>query len=1720
MLRDRYDTNCNSQQNKAAPAASAAPAQNTFKFKGHPQPSVDERLQQSRNFLADEDVNRCLDFTSKLFEIDALLNHIENENLPRNRYLFGDVKAMVDVQKDWLKWMDKHPADHAGPNMPSIPKYSTRLINADTAIGLQRHREAYGLVAQMRDDHAPFTIERSSDQVEFLAKMVQDSRTDPEEVDQATNLLFVEHRAYHWALREPSLVPYWMHWSKGLPNKGTKSSDPEPWYRESCKLGPSARVPRTPSPRPHNILFREVLPNYLQRREDQINRLLKPHQSNTVSSRLTDLLNFHAPRSLQELRDQFNHLSSIEDLLSAEQRVTLSTITSDLDKQVKEWVETLRLSGVQIRLSHTNWTDPATPGIFYVADGQPTPLEHARLQARARRINSVLASSNPSSEEQERCLNDLEDFLPLEIRRCNERIQAILIKAGNMTLKTFNGLSQTLRNEFNKTQTDALKYTMRQSYTNTIAQRSSIFGSWVATLRTFAPITLRFLRPGEIAPTVPGQLCLPWSPLVESPLKLPPPEVRQLESDINDCLYTIETDKNNTSAKARLDPMLKHVIYLHLQELNPAYKDPEDGGDRRMTPPYSKNPEECAPHPPFGKSARSFNNAYQLWKNCLLSRKVEIRIPQNGPVLDFNPGVLYYRGIDEGLNHAVIHMDNIDQWAAKIDVARLGCGPSSVTRGEDLNIKEKEMYDLLAHLQYPALRQIDAAWQTLAAMPSPDENTIREFKRSWARGFRRWLAMLLHHQGPIVIKVANKGDETLGDPGVVYYRGEIKEADSQVDLDGEILLPAYIQKQVDQINALMRKYNKGKTKKSQDELESLLRDFWRPARDHEDRQELLKDQGLVFDEIEEIRGREVEFNRRLRLFIEHSASAGCSVKKDGSGRYEVEDPTEKLPELWRIRKDDQLLGHNPLYLWKLLDYLWVFPKRFYRSLQDVEVEINGTLRALSSTRPLTDEENARLLQLMRPFLPFAIADLARQLESAAPNRSPMYGVFGQQHIPTQKSFIAVYSQWLRELQRYARTKWLKIIVWDQYEVSSGSFMGLEGRLYFPRPRDFPAQFISLSDSSPDSLPIRFQRYQSEINYLLKRRSLQPQSPDQSSLSWKENDRLRQLLHLVMNPVTAKADDELREIDEASREDILQGEELTSYLSKLEMWQEMYNKWVDSFPNGGIELRPLEQDTPRNNDNPGIRYIHVGKDQLLPPHFRSHKVPLHVQRMTREFNTALRAPKLTNLEQKAIFSQYLPLIRATYRGDIDTLREYFFVQQFPDKVNPNSKAPPNSEMVAILQCVENLALKTVWERLRQIARKGRRTGTSIEIYEQLRGDLRIRLKSPESPATTEDEGNATQMQRPILKISGIKIPGLDEARTQFVPLAEKVRNGHNLMDSERADIARHFQQASDSDQIAETEEAIVLVLKVFDGTQLTDVEELHARELMLKFLWQHFADTSADLVQRACPKLRSVLSVETLLDQATHSAVQSTPPLSPAATEAEVKEVGTEINNLLQKSRDGAISDHEDHLLDYLLRPLGNARLRELDRQIERLTLLSKSTDDSTIPPYRDHGLNARQSIHLVELQSQWWREFEKWKTNLPRYGVIIDEWFSEPDVIHNVMRRYRSVREALRHSQVHDPKIKDPLQIFLILKTYITDSSFSDSDGKLLLQRIPPDIAALRDVLFESRRTLEARNQRLNLSESLSLNLLEHTFVSRYMAWYNAVPVRMLTLNVYKDMSD
>lgn len=274
-----------------------APLDPATSFKGHPQPSINERLAQAKIFLADEDINRSLKFKEHLVEIEEYLKYVDEKKLDCDAKLHKDVKVMASVQRQWTDHMDasvdpRNIADNTG-----VPPYSTRLVDADTAMTLEGEREAVGLVTQMRPDHAPFTTDRSADQVKFLDELKKDAESAAEDINESENLLFVEANAYSWALDQPALIPYWMHSERGLPNTGITDSDSIPWYR-STPLPVAPQNYRRPVRRPPP----DVLPDYLQARQDSINQIIRTGNRDPSSiAGLQDLLYPFEPTHLHEL---------------------------------------------------------------------------------------------------------------------------------------------------------------------------------------------------------------------------------------------------------------------------------------------------------------------------------------------------------------------------------------------------------------------------------------------------------------------------------------------------------------------------------------------------------------------------------------------------------------------------------------------------------------------------------------------------------------------------------------------------------------------------------------------------------------------------------------------------------------------------------------------------------------------------------------------------------------------------------------------------------------------------------------------------------------------------------------------------------------------------------------------------------------------------------------------------------------------------------------------------------------------------------------------------------------------------------------------------------------------------------------------------------------------------------------------------------------------------
>ena len=156
-----------------------------------PPATADERLEQAKIFLSDEDINVNQGFAQKHQQIDTYLRRISDEKIPCNAQIYREVKSMLLVHKarmDKQRYEGNRPTDYG-----LLPKYSQRLGLRDTS------ERAKLRGAPLREDHPPFTIERKSDQIEFL-------RAFRAKTEQGRALRALEAAAYDETLLDSSLV--------------------------------------------------------------------------------------------------------------------------------------------------------------------------------------------------------------------------------------------------------------------------------------------------------------------------------------------------------------------------------------------------------------------------------------------------------------------------------------------------------------------------------------------------------------------------------------------------------------------------------------------------------------------------------------------------------------------------------------------------------------------------------------------------------------------------------------------------------------------------------------------------------------------------------------------------------------------------------------------------------------------------------------------------------------------------------------------------------------------------------------------------------------------------------------------------------------------------------------------------------------------------------------------------------------------------------------------------------------------------------------------------------------------------------------------------------------------------------------------------------------------------------------------------------------------------
>ncbi|KAH8669549.1 hypothetical protein BGZ60DRAFT_564015 [Tricladium varicosporioides] len=196
------------------------PTDPTHLFRGEPQSPINERLLQAKNYLADQDASRKP--SGKWFveasEISEYVQYIKNNKFSCDAELLKAVETILELHDEWGKIQKANAGeeDLCCGKKDVGSKISTRLISSEVKEVIEGEKEAMGMLSQTRTDACPFTVEREKDQQEFLQAMRKEAGVNREKVDEKSNLLWVESRAYQWARREPGLIPYWMHPTKGI----------------------------------------------------------------------------------------------------------------------------------------------------------------------------------------------------------------------------------------------------------------------------------------------------------------------------------------------------------------------------------------------------------------------------------------------------------------------------------------------------------------------------------------------------------------------------------------------------------------------------------------------------------------------------------------------------------------------------------------------------------------------------------------------------------------------------------------------------------------------------------------------------------------------------------------------------------------------------------------------------------------------------------------------------------------------------------------------------------------------------------------------------------------------------------------------------------------------------------------------------------------------------------------------------------------------------------------------------------------------------------------------------------------------------------------------------------------------------------------------------------------------------------------------------------------
>ncbi|RFU32752.1 hypothetical protein B7463_g3559, partial [Scytalidium lignicola] len=337
-------------------------------FKNCWQPGVNKRLDQIINFLAEEDVHRCPDFEKKFSEIKEYLTHVSQKKLPCDFLKLRNAKINYNVHVEFIgKNKEQLPKSHLYTKSDAIKKlrdlrngklpHSTRLVAREAA---KTSQQKNALLQRPRKDLPPF---KQDDDIQdgFEEAFKADWYRDPDTVDEETNLVRIEERAYINASNNPASIPYLLHNPEGIFMRSDSDESNELGMRDISRTTNEASDSESSAELLDAGFTREMLQT-LKKTETFMNDCLKKLADIKGSSEcyeFWDLLISYIPDEIKILCEQKDHLyeqryhltwrkfAEVERWVD-ENYAKYKELTRVIEDKENKWIDTLKENGITL----------------------------------------------------------------------------------------------------------------------------------------------------------------------------------------------------------------------------------------------------------------------------------------------------------------------------------------------------------------------------------------------------------------------------------------------------------------------------------------------------------------------------------------------------------------------------------------------------------------------------------------------------------------------------------------------------------------------------------------------------------------------------------------------------------------------------------------------------------------------------------------------------------------------------------------------------------------------------------------------------------------------------------------------------------------------------------------------------------------------------------------------------------------------------------------------------------------------------------------------------------------------------------------------------------------------------------------------------------------------------------------------------------------------------